>query len=98
MANETVGTMKDRTAIITGGSRGLGRNTAVNLAGRGSMSLLLIARIRKRPTHSSAKSKRWEAKQRDFGSMLVTFTHLTDSWWMSARRCTVGGKIASTIW
>src|SRR5258707_13495475 len=35
MANETVGTMKDRVAIITGGSRGLGRNTAVNLAGRG---------------------------------------------------------------
>jgi hypothetical protein len=28
MANETVGTMKDRVAIITGGSRGLGRNTA----------------------------------------------------------------------
>ena len=35
MANETVGTVKDRVAIITGGSRGLGRNTAVNLAGRG---------------------------------------------------------------
>jgi NAD(P)-dependent dehydrogenase (short-subunit alcohol dehydrogenase family) len=35
MANETVGTMKDRVAIITGGSRGLGRNTTVNLAGRG---------------------------------------------------------------
>ena len=35
MANETAGTMKDRVAIITGGSRGLGRNTAVNLAGRG---------------------------------------------------------------
>jgi len=35
MVNETVGTMKDKVAIITGGSRGLGRNTAVNLAGRG---------------------------------------------------------------
>jgi NAD(P)-dependent dehydrogenase (short-subunit alcohol dehydrogenase family) len=35
MANETVGTMKDRIAIITGGSRGLGRNTGVNLAARG---------------------------------------------------------------
>src|SRR6267143_1843703 len=35
MANETVGTVKDRVAVITGGSRGLGRNTAVNLAGRG---------------------------------------------------------------
>ena len=37
MANETVGTVKDkdRVAVITGGSRGLGRNTAENLAGRG---------------------------------------------------------------
>jgi NAD(P)-dependent dehydrogenase (short-subunit alcohol dehydrogenase family) len=30
----------DRTAIITGGSRGLGRNTAVNLACRGGTSRL----------------------------------------------------------
>jgi NAD(P)-dependent dehydrogenase (short-subunit alcohol dehydrogenase family) len=34
MANENVGTMKDKVAIITGGSRGLGRNTAVNLLRR----------------------------------------------------------------
>jgi len=38
MANETIGVMKDRAAIITGGSRGLGRNTAVNLARRGVVS------------------------------------------------------------
>lgn len=35
MANETIGTMRDKVTIITGGSRGLGRNTAVNLARRG---------------------------------------------------------------
>jgi NAD(P)-dependent dehydrogenase (short-subunit alcohol dehydrogenase family) len=35
MENKTVGTMQDKLAIITGGSRGLGRNTAVNLARRG---------------------------------------------------------------
>lgn len=35
MANENIGTIKDKITIITGGSRGLGRNTAVNLARRG---------------------------------------------------------------
>jgi NAD(P)-dependent dehydrogenase (short-subunit alcohol dehydrogenase family) len=35
MANEIVGAIKDRVAIITGGSRGLGCNTAVNLGRRG---------------------------------------------------------------
>ena len=34
MENKTVG-MQEKIAIITGGSRGLGRNTAVNLARRG---------------------------------------------------------------
>ena len=35
MANEDAGTTKSKIAIITGGSRGLGRDTAMNLARRG---------------------------------------------------------------
>lgn len=35
MADENVGTMQDKVAIITGASRGLGRNTAVHLVQRG---------------------------------------------------------------
>lgn len=35
MTTERAGSMKDKVAIVTGGSRGLGRNTAVNLARRG---------------------------------------------------------------
>jgi NAD(P)-dependent dehydrogenase (short-subunit alcohol dehydrogenase family) len=35
MTNETIENTSARTAIITGGSRGIGRNTAVNLARRG---------------------------------------------------------------
>jgi len=35
MANENPGTLEEKVAIVTGGSRGLGRNTAVNLARRG---------------------------------------------------------------
>lgn len=35
MENKTTGSMQDKIAIITGGSRGLGRNTAINLARRG---------------------------------------------------------------
>jgi NAD(P)-dependent dehydrogenase (short-subunit alcohol dehydrogenase family) len=35
MTGQTTGTVTRRTGIITGGSRGLGRNTALNLAKRG---------------------------------------------------------------
>jgi NAD(P)-dependent dehydrogenase (short-subunit alcohol dehydrogenase family) len=32
MTSQTIATVTKRTAIITGGSRGMGRNTALNLA------------------------------------------------------------------
>jgi len=44
MANENVGTIKNKIAVITGGSRGLGRNTAVNLARR-SVDIIFTYRV-----------------------------------------------------
>ena len=35
MTSQTAGTTTDKTAIVTGGSRGMGHNTALNLARRG---------------------------------------------------------------
>jgi hypothetical protein len=35
MVNKSVGSKTRKTAVITGGSRGLGRNTSLNLATRG---------------------------------------------------------------
>jgi NAD(P)-dependent dehydrogenase (short-subunit alcohol dehydrogenase family) len=35
MTSNAIETVTKRTAIVTGGSRGMGRNTAINLAGRG---------------------------------------------------------------
>jgi NAD(P)-dependent dehydrogenase (short-subunit alcohol dehydrogenase family) len=48
MANEQAGTSKDKVAIITGASRGLGRNTAVNLARRGVDLILTYHSIREK--------------------------------------------------
>jgi NAD(P)-dependent dehydrogenase (short-subunit alcohol dehydrogenase family) len=98
MANETVGTMKDRAAVITGGSRGLGRNTALNLAGRGVNVIFTYRSNQKQADSLIREVERWEGKQRDFDSIPVTFTHLTDSRRVSARRCTVLDDIGSTIW
>lgn len=98
MANESVGTMKDRVAVITGGSRGLGRNTAVNLAGRG-VNVIFTYRSNQKEADSLVREvEAMGRKAADFGSKPVTFTHLTDSWRMSARHCRVGDEIGSTIW
>jgi NAD(P)-dependent dehydrogenase (short-subunit alcohol dehydrogenase family) len=51
MANENVGTIKSKVAIITGGSRGLGRNTAVNLARRG-VDIIFTYRVNQKEAES----------------------------------------------
>jgi NAD(P)-dependent dehydrogenase (short-subunit alcohol dehydrogenase family) len=51
MAIQTVGTTKKKIAIITGGSRGLGRNTVIHLARRGVDVILTY-----RSNHAEAES------------------------------------------
>jgi NAD(P)-dependent dehydrogenase (short-subunit alcohol dehydrogenase family) len=55
MASENVRAMKDKVAIITGGSRGIGRNTALNLARRGVDVIFTYHSNQKEPSPSSAK-------------------------------------------
>lgn len=98
MANETFGAVKDRVAIITGGSRGLGRNTALNLAGRGVNVIFTYRSNQKEADSLIHEVEAMERKAAGFRLDTVTFTHSTDSCRMSARRCTAGGKIALTIW
>jgi NAD(P)-dependent dehydrogenase (short-subunit alcohol dehydrogenase family) len=50
--------MTNKIAIITGGSRGLGRNTAVNLARRGVDILFTYRANQKEAESSFAKPKR----------------------------------------
>jgi NAD(P)-dependent dehydrogenase (short-subunit alcohol dehydrogenase family) len=78
MDNKTVGSMNDKTAIITGGSRGLGRNTAVNLARRGVNVIFTY------------RSRQWEEKRQGSVSIQATFAHFTDSWRKCGRRCKAG--------
>jgi NAD(P)-dependent dehydrogenase (short-subunit alcohol dehydrogenase family) len=56
MSNGNLGTMKDRIAIITGASRGLGRNTAVNLAQRG-VDVIFTYRFNQKEAESLIRSR-----------------------------------------
>ena len=89
--------MTNRIAIITGGSRGLGRNTAVNLARRGVDILFTYRANQKKPRVSSARPKPSGGKRWDFASTLVTFAHLTGSSLKFATRCRVGRDWFTTL-
>ena len=89
MANEQVGTTKNKIAIITGGSRGLGRNTAIHLARRG-VDIIFTYRTTKKPNPSSMKSKRWGEKQQPFASTPEMSVRSMHSWSMFARRSKLG--------
>ena len=97
MANETVGTMRDRVAIITGGSRGLGRNTSVNLARRGVNVIFTYRSNQKEADSLIGEVEAMESKAP--GSRLDTGdTYAFDGFAeMSARRYKVGDEIGSTI-
>jgi NAD(P)-dependent dehydrogenase (short-subunit alcohol dehydrogenase family) len=72
MANENR-TSKDKVAIITGGSRGLGRNTAINLARRG-LNVIFTYRANQKEAESliaeiEALGKKAAAFQLDTGQL-----------------------------
>ena len=98
MANETVGTRKDRVAIITGGSRGLGRNTAINLARRG-VNILFTYRANQKEADSligevEAIGRKAAAFRLDTGDI-----HAFDGFVVDVRKTlNAWGAIASTIW
>ena len=64
-SSKTVRNMnQQRSAIITGGSRGLGRNTAVHLARRGVDVIFTYHSNQTEAESLRAKSKRWDKKRR----------------------------------
>ncbi len=62
MTTENAANSARRIAIVTGGSRGLGRNTVVNLPAAASIRSSPTIPIRQRPPQSSPRSKHFWAK------------------------------------
>ena len=80
MENKTVGTMQDKIAIITGASRGLGRNTAINLARRG-VDVIFTYRSNETEAQNLINDIEAIGKERQGCiSILAIFGHLTGSW------------------
>ena len=71
--------MTNRIAIITGGSRGLGRNTAVNLARRGVDVLFTYRANQKEAKSLIREAETIGSKAAGFRLNTVTFVHLTIS-------------------
>ena len=53
--------LKDKIALVTGSSRGVGRAVALGYARKGQKSLSIIHPIRRRPTKWSTKFRPLEA-------------------------------------
>ena len=101
--------MTNRIAIITGGSRGLGRNTAVNLARRG-VDILFTYRANQKEAEGFIREAEAIGRKAagfpldtgdvrafdGFVSTRVTLARLTDLSLKSARRCKVGEGTALT--
>ena len=87
--------MTDKIAIITGGSRGLGRNTAVNLARRGVDILFTWRANQKKAESLTREVEAMGRKAAAFRLNLVIRASLTRSSLKSAKRSKAGDAIAS---
>jgi NAD(P)-dependent dehydrogenase (short-subunit alcohol dehydrogenase family) len=77
--------LTDKTAIITGGSRGIRRNTAINLSRRGADIIFTYHSNRREAESLIAEIEAIGRKAAAFRSTSVIRIHSTDSWPMCAR-------------
>ena len=84
-----------KTAIITGGNRGLGRNTAINLARRG-VDVLFTWHSKSAEAQSLIReAEAMAAKQRHFSSMPEISACSMDSSTRCEGRCAIGAGSGS---
>lgn len=96
MANQDGASMENRIVVITGGSRGLGRNTALNLARRG-VDVILTFRVNQTEAESLIREIKKLGRKAaafhlevDLGPMITAFLS-DENRWVNGQRIEVSG-------